>query len=63
MADCWAVQLAHSKNEDDSRLAIYFSLVGAGRTVGFGYADDLSGNYSVKYNDDALGHTTWNKDE
>lgn len=56
VAGCWGIQLVHSKNEDDRRLAIYFSLVGAGRTVGLGYTDDLRGSYGVGYNDANLGH-------
>ena len=56
-AGCWAIQLVHSKDEQDRRLAIYFSLVGAGRVVGLGYTDDLrNADYDVKFNDEDLGH-------
>ncbi|MEN8141924.1 MAG: LPS assembly protein LptD [Thermodesulfobacteriota bacterium] len=58
-ADCWAVQLAHAQDEDDERVYLYFSLLGAGRTVGFGYSDDMGGDQAWKFNDEPLSHGGW----
>lgn len=44
---CWAVKFLAEKNSDDERLAVMFSLVGLGQSLGFGFSGDLEGGMDL----------------
>jgi LPS-assembly protein len=41
---CWAIKFLAEKSSDDKRVAILFSLVGLGQSLGIGFSGDSAGN-------------------
>jgi len=44
---CWAVKFLVEKSSDDKRVAIMFSLVGLGQSLGIGFSGDLQGGVDL----------------
>jgi LPS-assembly protein len=44
---CWAVKFLAEKSADDQRIALLFSLVGLGQSLGFGFSGDLGGGVDL----------------
>ncbi|MBU0966046.1 MAG: LPS assembly protein LptD [Proteobacteria bacterium] len=44
---CWAIKFLAEKSSDDKRVAIMFSLVGLGQSLGLGFAGDLEGSLDL----------------
>jgi LPS-assembly protein len=40
---CWGMKLEYSDTQDDQRVALMFSLIGAGQSYGFGYGSSADG--------------------
>ncbi|MEW6518514.1 MAG: LPS assembly protein LptD [Thermodesulfobacteriota bacterium] len=55
---CWAVKFIAERSSDDKRVAILFSLVGLGQSLGIGFAGDMEGGLDL----DSSGDNDIDKD-
>jgi len=44
---CWAIKFLAEKSSDDKRIAILFSLVGLGQSLGIGFSGDSAGSFDL----------------
>ncbi len=44
---CWAIKFMAEKSSDDQRVAVLFSLVGLGQSLGIGFSGDLQGSFDL----------------
>ena len=51
---CWAVKLQAEKNSDDKRLVLMFSMTGLGKTLGYGFEQNMEGKFDFDSGSDGL---------
>lgn len=51
---CWAVKLQAEKNGDDKRVVLMFSMTGLGKSLGYGFEQDMQGKLDFDSGSDGL---------